>query len=88
MENKDGAVPVTYLSSSFMSIIIWNVNGAASWDFMRTVKGIIRTQNPDILELLETRVSGIKANFIYMKLGFTEWIRVEALGYSGGIWLL
>lgn len=71
-----------------MSIIIWNVNGAASWDFMRTVNGIIRTQKLDILELLETRVCGIKANFIYMKLGFTEWIRVEAVGYSRGIWLL
>ncbi|XP_019150525.1 PREDICTED: uncharacterized protein LOC109147318 [Ipomoea nil] len=33
-------------------------------------------------------VSGDQANRICSSFGFNDWIRVEAVGYSGGIWLL
>lgn len=33
-------------------------------------------------------MSGQKASKILKRLGFTNWIRVEALGFSGGICLL
>ncbi|KAH1090331.1 hypothetical protein J1N35_017588 [Gossypium stocksii] len=42
---------------------------------------------PDIVSLLETRVSGAKADNIIAKLGFQYSHRVEAIGYSGGIWI-
>ena len=69
------------------SIIVWNSNGAASREFLRTEKEIIRTNKPTIFGLFEIKVSGVKADSICRKLGFDEWIRVEALGYSGGIWV-
>ncbi|XP_019166615.1 PREDICTED: uncharacterized protein LOC109162348 [Ipomoea nil] len=37
--------------------------------------------------LFEPKVSGNHANAICSKLGFPNWIRVEAFGYSGGIWV-
>ncbi|MBA0838857.1 hypothetical protein Goarm_004645, partial [Gossypium armourianum] len=40
---------------------------------------------PDIICLLETRVSGSKADKIIAKLGFQYSHRVEAIGYAGGI---
>ncbi|KAH1096692.1 hypothetical protein J1N35_013613 [Gossypium stocksii] len=42
---------------------------------------------PDIVSLLETRVSGAKADKIIAKLGFQFSHRVEAIGFFGGIWL-
>lgn len=37
--------------------------------------------------LLETRVGGRKANEVIAKLGFHSSHRVEAKGFSGGIWI-
>ena len=71
-----------------MGIIIWNANGAASEEFLRAVKEIIRVHKPDILGLLETRISGDRVDIICRKLGFDYWLRVEAHGYNGGIWCL
>nr|GMD68491.1 ribonuclease H [Ipomoea batatas] len=36
---------------------------------------------------MEPKVSGAHANTICMKLGFLDWVRVEAVGFSGGIWV-
>lgn len=42
---------------------------------------------PDIVSLLETRVSGTKADNIIAKLGFQFSHHVKAIGYSGSIWI-
>ncbi|MBA0752034.1 hypothetical protein Gogos_000914 [Gossypium gossypioides] len=42
---------------------------------------------PDIVSLLESRVSGSKADNIIAKLGFQYSHRVEAIGFSRGIWI-
>lgn len=60
----------------------------ASREVLRFLKDMIKIHKPDILGLLETRVSGTKADDICNKLGFDDWVRVEALGFSGGIWVL
>ncbi|KAL8151271.1 hypothetical protein V2J09_021079 [Rumex salicifolius] len=44
--------------------------------------------NPDVLALFETHASGLKADRICASLGFSQNERVEAVGQSGGIWLL
>ncbi|KAG8654139.1 hypothetical protein MANES_05G103750v8 [Manihot esculenta] len=36
---------------------------------------------------MEPRVSGTHANAICGRLGFDNWIRVESLGFSGGVWI-
>ncbi|MBA0780468.1 hypothetical protein Gotri_004562 [Gossypium trilobum] len=61
--------------------------GCASVKFPR----IFREQNleykPDIVSLLKPKVSRAKADVIIANLGFQFSHRVEATGYSGGIWL-
>lgn len=69
-----------------MNIVIWNLKGAAPQEFLRTVKEILEVHKPDILGLLETRVSGKKGDIICRKLSFDYWLRVETVGYSRGIW--
>ncbi|XP_039014644.1 uncharacterized protein LOC120144710 [Hibiscus syriacus] len=43
---------------------------------------------PGIVALLETQISGNAAKKVIRKFGFQNSFRVEALGFSGGIWLL
>lgn len=71
-----------------MNCIIWNCQGVASREVLRTIKELVRLHNPFILALLEPKVSGIKADEICNNLKFDDWVRVEALGFSGGIWIL
>ncbi|XP_031116716.1 uncharacterized protein LOC116020380 [Ipomoea triloba] len=70
-----------------MNCLIWNCQGAASRSFSRTLKQFVRDYNPLILGLLEPRVSGSQADKICSKIGFDEWMRIEAVGFSGGIWV-
>lgn len=71
-----------------MICLIWNCQGAASNLFRRTLKHFSRVYSPSIVCLLETKVSGSHANTICSSFGFEEWIRVEAVGFSRGIWIL
>lgn len=71
-----------------MIILIWNCQGAASREVGRTLKEMIWIHKPQVLGLLEPKISGYKADEVCKKLVFEDWIRVEALGFSGGIWVL
>ncbi|XP_019180199.1 PREDICTED: uncharacterized protein LOC109175391 [Ipomoea nil] len=71
-----------------MNVLVWNCQGAASRTFRRTLKFFLHEYKPSILCLLEPKVSGDQANDICFDLGFDQWLRVEALGFSGGIWVL
>lgn len=71
-----------------MFLFIWNCQGAGSRDFLRAAHFYITTHNPMIMALLETKLSGARANEVCKKLKFSNWIRVEAVGYSGGIWIM
>ncbi|XP_019160908.1 PREDICTED: uncharacterized protein LOC109157460 [Ipomoea nil] len=63
------------------------VTGAASRTFRRTLKFFLHDFKPSITCLLEPRVSGDHANEICFDLGFDQWLRVEAFGFSGRIWV-
>ncbi|XP_031120942.1 uncharacterized protein LOC116024181 [Ipomoea triloba] len=71
-----------------MNIVVWNCQGAGGRGVHRVLKQIIQSHRPGILGLVEPKVSGSQANVICLKLGFSDWIRVEAFGVSGGIWVL
>ena len=66
----------------------WNVQGAASGKFRRSFRTIVKKYNYSLVVLMEPRISGIKADEFIMKNGFDKSHRVEAVGFSGGIWLL
>lgn len=71
-----------------MISIVWKSKGVTSNSFRHNLKNYIRLHNPSIVCLLEPRVSGNQANKICSSIGFDEWIRVEVVGFSGGIWIL
>ncbi|KAK8714074.1 hypothetical protein V6N13_149275 [Hibiscus sabdariffa] len=47
----------------------------------------IQDHRPTLLGLVEPRISGARANLVIAALGFPHSYRVEASGFSGGIWL-
>ncbi|KAA3476668.1 reverse transcriptase [Gossypium australe] len=58
-----------------------------SRNFIRAFREYNTDHRPDIVCLLKPRVSGKKANCIIDQLGFNFSHRVEAVGFSGGIWV-
>ena len=77
------------LSIDFLltKIIVWNCQGTALKEFNRILQFLLSIHNPSILGLVETKVSGSNANDICNRIGFDHCVKVEALGFSGGIWL-
>ncbi|KAF7844372.1 reverse transcriptase [Senna tora] len=71
-----------------MNIIFWNVRGAGSSDFRRIFREVVLMNQPDLVFITETRLSGERANRIIPTLGFERYIKVDAMGFAGGIWLL
>ncbi|XP_019160671.1 PREDICTED: uncharacterized protein LOC109157220 [Ipomoea nil] len=61
--------------------------GTGRRDFHRVLKLLLKSHRPSLLGLVEPRVSGDQANSFCSKLGYEDWVRVEAMGFSGGIWV-
>ncbi|KAJ8441388.1 hypothetical protein Cgig2_009096 [Carnegiea gigantea] len=64
---------------------IQNVQGG-SRDFLLTLKELLRNYKPTIA-LLETRISGERADEVCNNIGFDGKFRIEAQGFSRGIWM-
>lgn len=71
-----------------IKIICWNCQRDASPKFGVVLKNILQTQKPDILVLMETRISGKKADEVIRRTTYDCSYRVEAKGFSGGIWMI
>lgn len=71
-----------------MKILSWNSQGAASSGFRHTLFLLVKKIKPDLVGLLEPRISGNAVDKACKSFGFENWIRVEVVGFSGGIWLL
>lgn len=71
-----------------LTIFAWNCQGAASSRFHTALNSYLQGCRPDILILVEPRISGLKADVAIKKIGFANSHRVEAQGYSGGIWVM
>ncbi|KAL1164344.1 hypothetical protein V6Z11_A06G063000 [Gossypium hirsutum] len=69
------------------TIFCWNCQGYAGLKFPRVFWEYNREHKLDLVGLLKTRVSGVKADSIIAKLDFDFSHRVEAVGFSGGIWI-
>ncbi|KAK4492627.1 hypothetical protein RD792_003445 [Penstemon davidsonii] len=72
----------------FMKILTWNCRGAGSDNFRTTFNDLVKTHKPDIVFLLETKVSEERAETISLGLGFTGVCRAPTEGRGGGIWML
>ncbi|KAI9125777.1 hypothetical protein K1719_003195 [Acacia pycnantha] len=71
-----------------MSIITWNCQRAFDKKFPSIFKSLVFNYKPDIFVIVEPRISGPKADKVIKKLGFQFSHRIEATGFSGGIWIL
>lgn len=71
-----------------LSILFWNYQGVSSPSFRRAFKSLISTYKVDMVAVLEPKVSGLQADKFIKLSGFDRSQRVEAVGFSGGIWLL
>ncbi|CAL1361959.1 unnamed protein product [Linum trigynum] len=69
-------------------IFVWNCRGAGSRKFIRVFKEYKRKHNPNIVIIVEPRVSGATAQNVIKEMGYDKQLVVDALGFSGGIWLL
>ncbi|XP_028777172.1 uncharacterized protein LOC114733838 [Neltuma alba] len=70
------------------SFMIWNCQGAGSAKFQRTLGSLLQGYKPNVVALVEPRISGKKADLAIKKTGYPNSHRIEAEGFSGGIWLL
>ncbi|XP_061354076.1 uncharacterized protein LOC133298753 [Gastrolobium bilobum] len=71
-----------------MNILTWNCRGAAKKQFKSTFSRFRRKFGVGVAAILEPRVSGNKALNIIRRLGFSNFIISDAIGYSGGIWVV
>ncbi|RYR72317.1 hypothetical protein Ahy_A02g006513 [Arachis hypogaea] len=62
--------------------------GVSAKRFSIIIKYLTYWYNLNLCVLLETYVSGSKADVIIHKLGFESWCRSEAKDFAGGIWCL
>lgn len=68
--------------------IFWNCQGTGHPRFHNFMAEYRRDCGPNVTCLFGTMVSGIHANGIIRKLSFANSFRIEARGFSGGIWIL
>lgn len=73
--------------TSNLSILSWNCQGCANGKFPRIFREYSIEHKLDIVSLIEPKISRNKADKIIAKLGFQHSHRVEAQGFSGGIWI-
>jgi len=65
-----------------------NVRGAASRRSLHNIKNLIRFHRLHILIILEPRISEDRADDVCRGIGFSNFFRVEASGFSVGILIL
>lgn len=70
------------------SFLVWNSQGAVSASFRRTLKSFIQRYHPDVIVLVEPRISGVTADRVIKQIGYPNSHRIEASGFSGDLWLL
>jgi len=70
------------------SILSWNIRGVQNSNSKRHLKELIRKFNPTYLAILETHTPYARLSFFWNNLGYTPVHIIEAIGHSGGIWLL
>ncbi|KAK8594002.1 hypothetical protein V6N12_046073 [Hibiscus sabdariffa] len=71
-----------------MICFFWNCRGVASANFFRHFRNFVCVNQPHVIFLIETQISGDVADSAISKFGFPNLLRIEARGFSGRIWML
>lgn len=75
-------------SSPSTKIATWNVKGAGNAGFRLNVQDLVNAYGPDILIILEPKISGNHAEHVIGQVGFLRHFRVDPIGLSSGIWVM
>ena len=93
MEETGSLLPPT--NPSFMSgnqiglnVLTWNCRGVLNPCFRRALHDLLQINNPGILILTETRLSGPRAVDLAKSFPFDGFLCSQTIGFSGGIWIL
>ncbi|KAK8659501.1 hypothetical protein V6N13_029701 [Hibiscus sabdariffa] len=70
-----------------LKVFVWNAQVFGDHNFIRVTREYLQDHHHDICVFVEPRVSHFKADRIIAALAFPNSFRVEANGFSGGIWL-
>lgn len=70
------------------SILAWNIRGASSHDTKRQVRDLVRSHKPTLFCVCETYVLFAKVERFWTSLGYKLLFLHEAVGHSGGLWIL
>ncbi|XP_074318455.1 uncharacterized protein LOC141655267 [Silene latifolia] len=70
-----------------ITFMVWNVQGTGSKNKISAIKEIVKTYKPTVLALVETHMGGDQAIKLGNILGYDGRTRVNAIGFSGGIWI-
>ncbi|GMJ14117.1 hypothetical protein HRI_005080900 [Hibiscus trionum] len=68
-----------------MKIVCWNVRGLGKLRAVRRLRSKIRVVHPQILFLMETKVSAVHMEKIRRKCGFIHGLDIDADGSRGGL---
>lgn len=83
-----GSVSIFSLFVIIISIFVWNCQGAGNATFLNSFRFMMKEHKSDLVVLLETHISGKKANEFIRKTNFLYSHRIEAEGFARGIWLM
>ncbi|CAL1384971.1 unnamed protein product [Linum trigynum] len=71
-----------------VKVFSWNCRGAKDPKFLSTFKLYVVNHKPDIVCIVEPRISGDDALNVIKQMGYDTWKVSDAVGFSGGIWVL
>ncbi|CAL5337501.1 unnamed protein product [Camellia sinensis] len=77
-----------YPSIDLLRLLFWNCREADSNKFKRNIVEIIKTHKPEILVLMETKVTYSQMSNFFNRLGFTTSSVVDPVGRVDGIWII
>lgn len=67
-------------------MLVWNCRGAGDHHFPSLIRDCSKIYRLSFFAILEPRISGIRADKVIDKFGFSGAVRVDAVGFAGGIW--
>ena len=71
-----------------MKTLSWNVQGIGNTWTLRALKSLLKEHNPDIVFLIESKLTRRQAKSLVTRLNFENWWAVDRVGMSGGLLLI
>ncbi|XP_074290582.1 uncharacterized protein LOC141617299 [Silene latifolia] len=85
--HMSGKIPALSRHLVPLTCMVWNIQGNGNKNNINALKEVVKTDKPSIIALVETHMTGENALKIQKIIGYNGHSRVDANGFSGGIWL-